>query len=706
MRTRSFTLLALLLVAGPVVAQQEPTEQPLQPGEVPYTALLTQEQRMAFAEHLSGKEALRHIERLSRYHRLAPSGDLDAAMRTIALELRAAGLEDVQTTTYKSDGTTTWWVEPAPPAWTCDAAELWIEKPERRQLADWSAEPIRLATYSTSCDVTAEVVEVTEWTPELDLKGKIVLTRGDARTLNAQAAKAGAVGLLLAPPVEPESKELRAAVYPSTFDPAPKAQETNLFAFNISEAEAEAIRAWLDADTPVRVSASIKNARTAPSRCPIVSGRIGPSARLAKRVVLMAEVSGPRPGANGLSGAGALLSLARTYKALVEDGVLKPPSRTVEFLFVPDVHGACAYVEQHREDLEGIVAVIHLGIVGTDTERGPGGGLPLQIDDGGWLVPSCVPYLALSFGRTAAQPGLIDVAGTGAPLSLQMHARGPVAAHSVFLCGTVGRPAVSLSFFPDPSTWTSIDTADRLDATALKRTMYMALGTAYALATPEQPELQRFGLMMPAYLQREVGGCSEVFLVRVRTAPPDRLGWFYYLADTIMKQNKARVLKTFDSLTMLTPPGMEEYASEYGQGAEEAYSSDARMVGQIYRSRIQAQRLRVSTDEFLEKEARLRSYVPSMRWKGPITEGLLRRRAPEVFPVPEALDVTTLLALVDGTRSLFDIWAEHEALKWVGLPYPLTPEKQVVLPPTTGPDETFEFLRRCAKAGIIHIGKP
>jgi len=151
MRRKSLAAFAMLLIAGSISAQQPPPkDEQIIAGVVPYLPPLTQPQRVALDESLSGKRALRHIERLTRYHRPAPSGGLDRAMRYIARELKAAGFERVETTPYKSDGKTTWWVEPAPPAWTCDAAELWLEAPERRQLADYSTDPIRVATYSTS----------------------------------------------------------------------------------------------------------------------------------------------------------------------------------------------------------------------------------------------------------------------------------------------------------------------------------------------------------------------------------------------------------------------------------------------------------------------------------------------------------------------------------------------------------------------------
>ncbi len=702
---RAFIALAVLFITGSVGAQEEPAEKKKEaPGEVPYIPLLIEKQRVAIADRLDTKRALRHIERLSRYHRLAPSDGLDRAMRYIARELKAAGLDAVETTTYKSDGKTTWWVEPAPPAWTCEAAELWIEAPDRRQFANWGTDPIRLAAYSTSCDVTADVVEVTDWNAELDLKGKIVLTSGDARTLHAKAVEAGAVGLLLAPAERPKDDELLTAVHPSTLSSAIEDWKTNKFAFNISAAEAAILRASLNAGKRVRARALIKNARTATSTCPIVSARITPVRPSAKRVVLLAEVAGPKPGANSLSGAGALLSLARTYKELLDEGALVQPTRNVEFLFVPDVHGACAYVKKHRDSLDDIIAVIQLGVVGTNTENGPGQGRPLQIADGGWIIHSCVPYLTLTFGRYVARSGLVDVAGTGAPLSFRMHARGPVAAHTVFYSGPVGRPALSISYFPDPSTETSSDTTDRLDPTALKRAMYMALGTAYVVATPPQWEIQRFGPFVSPYVLRDVSGAIAVFTLQVRTAPKDRLASTFYRSDTVMRQNERRGKNTTRSLEVLVSPGLEEGVKEYGVTAEKTYADRAFMVIRFFHGRIEDEKLQINIQkQFREKEVRLRREIPSMCWHGPVTEELLRRHMPEVFPLPEAVDIPTLFALINGKRVLFEIWAEHEAMKWIGIPYPLPPREQVILPVDADLDETLAFLRRCEKAGIIRI---
>ena len=535
------TPLGVLLLAGAAIGQPPSTPSGEGADQVPYTPPLSPQQRTALAEALSGKSALWHVERLARYDRSAPSEGLDRAMQYIARQLKTAGLDPVETTTYQSDGKAVWWVEPAPPAWTCDAAELWIEAPERRQLADWGTDPIRVARFSTSCDVTADLVEVTGNESGLDVEGKIVLVARDAQALQQKVLEAGALGLLLAPAQMPESDELGDAVYPSSLSPALEDWKTNRFAFNVSATEAAVIRASLSAGKRVSVRAKIVNARTAPAQCPIVSASINPRGQTEGRVLLVAEVAGPKPGANAVSGAAALLGVARAYKELTDSGVLGPPVRAVEFLFVPDVDGACAYVEQQREHLGDIVAVIHLGVVGTDTERGPGKGAELQIADGGWLLPNCLAYLVEDFGRHVAQSNLVDVAGSGAPLSLHVHARGPVAAHTVFYFGAARRPAVSISFFPDAATGTSTDTPERLDPTALKRTMYMALGTAYVLAATLPQERERFKSLIDLYAGRDLLGGPQAIMLLVPDTPEAQIAWTQYRYGRLLARNMMRL---------------------------------------------------------------------------------------------------------------------------------------------------------------------
>lgn len=701
----TFVVLVALLLAGYVIAQEPPPEDEQQPGpgQVPYNPMLAPAQRAALAENLSGKAAAWHVERLARYHRPAPSVGLDRAMRYIARELRAAGLDPVETT-YKSDGKATWWVEPAPPAWTCDAAELWIQKPERRQLADWSTDPIRVARFSTSCDVTADVVEVTGQEARLDVKGKIVLVQRDAQALREMAFEEGALGLLLTPEDVPESSELRGAVHASTLSPALDDWETNRFAFNISATEAAIIRASLNTGKRVRVKALIKNARTAPSSCPIVSASISPASPTQReRVVLVAEVAGPKPGANGLSGAAALLGVAKAYKALTDARVLRLPERGIEFLFVPDVHGACAYLAQHRERLDEIVAVIHLGVVGTDTERGPGKGRELHIADGGWLLPNCLPYLVLDFGRYVAQSGLVDVAGSGAPLSLRVHSRGPVAPHSVFYSGPAARPAVSISFFPDASTATSIDTPERLDPTALRRVMYMATGTAYVLAATPLDDRMRFKPLIGPYVERDTLGCLEAIALLVPEVPKERVAWAHHRYGKLMDRNLTRLERTIESLDVFLPPHPDEPPGDYGARAREIYGQGAVMIDERFYALPRGAEVEAKIKELQKEEARLRRETPHLLWRGPVTEDLLRRRAPAALPVPEAIDVPVLFGVMDGVRPLFNVWSEHEAMKWIGLPFPAPPKKILLVPPGAGLDETIAFLRRCEKAGIIRI---
>ena len=700
----SITALAILAAFVPAAAQEEPEMKEPKPGEVPYIPLLTPEERAAIASSLDAKRARRHIERLARIHRLAPSDGLDEAMRYIARELKAAGLSNVTTTRYASDGTTVWWVEPAPPAWTCDAAELWIEEPDRYPVANWSDAPITVAAYSTSCDLTANVVEVTDWDAELDLAGKIVLTSGDAEVAHDKAVAAGAVGLLLAPAEEPEHRDLLTAVYPSSLSPALDDWDTNLFAFNISTAEARALRAALHDGKQVRARALIKNARTAPSTCPIVSAEIAAANPSAEMVLLLAEVAGPKPGANQLSGAGALLSLARSTKELVDDGALLPPARTIRFAFVPDIHGAQAYVKQHADELDDIAAVIHLGIVGTNTQSGPGTDRPLQIDDGGWIIGTYVPYVTLTFGRYVGRSGLIDVAGTDAPLTVRMHQRGPIAAHSVFHVGRVGRPAVSISYFPDASTATSLDTADRIDATALKRTMYMAAGTTYFVASPTPRELQRFAVLLLFHVRRDVVGGLTVFALRVRTAPTDRLAATYYYCEAIIRRIRQHILGTVQTLDVPLPGESKSGTELLHDKTEEEYAKFARPVEALYTTRRSREDANIEPRMALQRtEARLRRELAYMRWDGPVTERLLQRRAPDALPIPDGVDVPTLFAAINGERDLFNVWAHHESLKWIGLTFPLPSPEELALPVENSASEIAQFLRRCAAAGVIRI---
>jgi aminopeptidase YwaD len=85
--------------------------------------------------------------------------------------------------------------------WKVESGQLWEMRPRHLLLGDWATDPIRLADYSHSADVEADLVDVGDGSHDADYSGKdvrrkIVLADGVISRVQALAVmKYGAAGL-------------------------------------------------------------------------------------------------------------------------------------------------------------------------------------------------------------------------------------------------------------------------------------------------------------------------------------------------------------------------------------------------------------------------------------------------------------------------------------------------------------------------------
>jgi hypothetical protein len=164
-----------------------------------------------------------------------------------------------------------------------------------------------------------------------------------------------------------------------------------------------------------------------------------------------------------------------------------------------------------------------------------------------------------------------------------------------------------------------------------------------------------------------------------------------------------RLTETTASLDVLLPGRDSGLPQTRTSKSEDFYQACVQLILEEFSRLPRSTQVEVTAMHLQKQETLLRSETLHLLWRGPLTDELLRRQAPEALPVPEAVDVAVLLGLVDGQRSLFDVWIEHEAMKWVGLPSSSPPKDKLVTPPAAAPDEVIAFLRRCEQAGVIRI---
>ena len=139
---------------------------------------------------------------VNRFTGFAPSRGGDQIAEYIAGRLRDYGLSDVNVEGFPADGKKFYWAFLGEPAWEAEAATLTMVTPRTTRLMDFAFERALLGRYSTSADVTTDLVDVGEGVnasdyQAKDVKGKIAMVTGQAELAHRQAVWGhGAVGIV------------------------------------------------------------------------------------------------------------------------------------------------------------------------------------------------------------------------------------------------------------------------------------------------------------------------------------------------------------------------------------------------------------------------------------------------------------------------------------------------------------------------------
>jgi hypothetical protein len=478
--------LLLLAAAAPAIAQDK-------------APLLTAAETEALASEISGAAAKRTITALSLHHRMRGSNGYEAAAALIAARLKDHGLAEVETIRLPADGRIFYGTQRSRPGWNAQFAELWEQKQagggwtDSVRIASWADQPITLAQDSVSGKAEAELVDIGAGTAaELqgkDVKGKLVLTSAQPEAVAKLAVTGGgAAGLVSWAQNQRsawwgEDESLIRWGHLSTWqDPA--------FAFMVSPAQARAWQQRLAKGEPVRLRARVDAGRSPSSY--LIPTAVIPGKDRSKEIVFSCHLDHPSPGANdNASGCAGILEAARTLTALIAAGKLAKPERTIRFIWPCEIECTIALLNARPEFAKRTLATIHLDMIGGDTEitkgtlkvEGSPPSLPSFVSDVGFAIAHWVDDQSLAFANTgsAAFP-LVDPEGTKQPLRAQIGGFSEGSDHQVWAEGSWRIPVIYLADWPDRYIHTNKDVPGNIDATKLKRAIFIAAASAWTLA--------------------------------------------------------------------------------------------------------------------------------------------------------------------------------------------------------------------------------
>jgi aminopeptidase YwaD len=449
----------------------------------------------ALSQEISGELAKRNLERLVLSHRMRGSEGFREATGHLAEQLRSYGLSGIEILELPADGEIFYGTQRSRPPWNAAFAELWetADGEDRIRIASWDAMPMRLAQDSESASVTARLVDVGSGTTAADyegrdVRGRIVLTSSQPGAIaDLAVGRFGAAGIVSWAQNQRtawwgENEDLVRWGHLETFAEVPA------FAFMLSPKEARGLQRRLAAGEPITLRAEVR-AGKAPGAYQILTATI--PGETAEEIVYSCHLDHPRPGANdNASGCVAILETARSLTKLIAEGKLTRPRRTIRFVWPPEIEGTMALLTARGDIAEKTLAAIHLDMVG----GGPETKAIFHVTRGPASLPSFIYDLSQDVGRWVnAQTS--DLAKTGSsvvPLTENTGGKEPLQAemadftigsdHQIFTEGSFRIPAVYLNDWPDRYIHTTWDTSANIDPTKLKRSIFIAAATGWALA--------------------------------------------------------------------------------------------------------------------------------------------------------------------------------------------------------------------------------
>jgi hypothetical protein len=383
-------------------------------------------------------------------------------------------------------------------AWTPEGASITIVG-QSAPLQAWpqNLNMIAINSISTAPEgVTATVIDVGAGAEAdfaaVDVKGKIVLAEGNARSIFVRAMQKGAAGVLAAQKL-PEYNQQSKNVTSIQFTGIARDTLTPGWLLFVSRSSRDALKSAL-ARGPVRVHVAVKTLLERRPERTLVAEIRGAS-KPTERFMYSAHVQ--EPGANdNATGVGTLAEMARVAAQMVKAGTAKP-QRTVTFLWGDEIRSTDRYIKEDSVRRSGVKWGMSLDMVGENTAKTGGTFLIEKMPD-----PSAVwvrgadkhsewggrplaekdirPHWFNDFVR---QRCLDRAAQTGWVVKANPFEGG--SDHTPFLNAQI--PAVLLWHFTDQHYHTDLDRIDMVSAASLGNVGACALTTGLLLADGSRP---------------------------------------------------------------------------------------------------------------------------------------------------------------------------------------------------------------------------
>ena len=448
---------------------------------------------------VSGERAFRTVDYVQRYFRLPGNRGFDLAIDTVASLLRVAGY--VEEAAAPPSARLVYRIESRPMrdmAWTPEGASITIVG-QAATLQSWPANLNMIAINSASTapeGVTAAVVDVGAGADAdfavTDVKGKVVLAEGNARSIFLKAMQKGAAGVLVSQKL-PEYNQQSRNVTSIQFTGIARDTLMPGWLLFVSRSSRDALKLALSRG-PVSVHVTVRTLfERRPERTLIAE--IRGATKPQERFMYSAHVQ--EPGANdNASGVGALAEMARVGALLVQRGIVNP-QRSVTFLWGDEIRSTDRFIKEDSVRRSGVKWGMSLDMVGENTAKTGGTFLIEKMPDPSAVWVRGEDQHSEWGGRPLAEKDIRPhwfndfvrqrcrdrAAQTGWVVKANPFEGG--SDHTPFLNAQI--PAVLLWHFTDQHYHTDLDRIDMVSASSLGNVGVCALTTGLLLADGSRP---------------------------------------------------------------------------------------------------------------------------------------------------------------------------------------------------------------------------
>jgi hypothetical protein len=563
---------AALLFTGSASAQYTPWL---------YWTLLPKEQIDLIVGEASGETALATIQDLDSYYQNRSHEEFAGTLlesEVLMKRLKLYGFANAELIKY-----------PAGETWDAVSGSLWEVKPGLRKLVSTDDHINSLAQGSVDTDVTAELIWVGRGTPpEIDaakVEGKIVVTEGSLGSVHTyacgQKGALGVVAISLSRPyfdplqISPSGVTVRRAPQgggqrggqpPAGQAPPAQPAPEPKFGFQVNVREGDILKQRLTMGEKITAKAKVDTAMEK-YNLEVITASIPGIDPSAGEVIFSAHLYEGiiKQGANdNISGSAGILEAARVLNTLINDGRLPKPKRTIRFVWGPEFSGIGRWVGEHREIMARTLCNINMDMVGEWLSKNQAFfclmrttfANPHYLND---VMENYYRYVGEGnreriqnrSGAMKVPVRIVAPFGADEPFWYSIETHYGASDHEVFNDWGVGVPGIMMIAWPDKWYHTTGDTADKSDATQMKRISLIGAAGAYTIASADDAMAVRIAGETASNAARRLGHQVVVGLEKINAADATGQAEAYAAARALVEAAVINEKETLDSTLQL-----------------------------------------------------------------------------------------------------------------------------------------------------------